>query len=330
MLFKAPSTDGKIKKRKTSETVYGRNFPRRNSGKKMITGNFVKKAAFFLLVGVFAGVVAYMLFFSSFVKISKIVISGENWIDENFIRQDIEAEFSGKYLDLVDRNNILFISSDGLRDKLLGKYEKIKEIRVKKVFPNSINVVVEERLPMMILCSRGECFAVDVDGFTYMRFNPGAEDAQLNELMRLTDNGNKEIPFKNNFLPGEYARYVADIQKGVRDDLEIELSPDCQTPQLISGDIRVMTTDGWWIYFDAGKPIRKELEMLRAVLREKIDKEGQRDNLEYIDLRVDNKVFYKLKNQDGAVENPDAGTELVSETKPTDDVKKPEDKKKKK
>jgi len=140
-------------------------------------------------------------------------------------------------------------------------------------------------------------------------------------LMRLTDNGNKVIKFKSNFLTGDYVRYILDIQKGIKDDLGIDLAVDCQTPQLISGDIRIMTTDGWWIFFDNSKPVQKELDMLRAVLLEKIDKDGQRGNLEYIDLRVDNKVFYRLK--DGVVvENTDTSVAPVVEIKPADDKKK--------
>ena len=328
-MFKVSSDGGKIKKRKISGTARGRNFSGRERKRKMISKGFLKKTGFFVLLIAFLGTVIYALFFSTFVKISKIEINGVVSINADLIRQDIAARLNGKYFNLIEKNNILFVNDDNLQDALRNKYEKIESIQVKKVFPNGIKIMIEERTPAMILCSNGECFVVDTAGFTYMRYDSNANDVQLNGLMRLTDNGNKSIKFKNNFLTKEYVKYIMDIQSGVKDDLGIDLSLDCQTPQLISGDIRVMTTDGWWIYFDSSRPVQKELEMLKAVLTEKIDKEGQRSNLEYIDLRIDNKVYYKLKNQDGVVENPEIVPAPIAEVK-IDDAKKVDDKKKKK
>lgn len=319
MLFKVSSAGGKIKKRKISGTVRSHSFSGREKRKKMISKGFLKKAGFFLLLLAFLGVVTYALFFSAFVEISKIEIDGTTSINPDLIRQDIEAQLSGKYFNLIEKNNILFVNDKTLQSTLLNKYEKIENIQVKKVFPNGIKIIINERVPAMILCSNEECFVVDTIGFTYMRYDSNANDVQLDGLMRLTDNGNKSIKFRDNFLTKEFVGYVVDIRKGVKDDLGIDLSPDCQTPQLVSGDIRVQTADGWWIYFDNSRPVQKELEMLKAVLLEKIDKDGQRGNLEYVDLRIDNKVYYKLKNQDGVVENPEIVPAPVAEVKTADD-----------
>ena len=51
------------------------------------------------------------------------------------------------------------------------------------------------------------------------------------------------------------------------------------------------------IYFDESIPVAKEVDTLKLVLDEKINSD-QRTDLEYIDLRTENKVYYKFKNSD--------------------------------
>jgi len=299
MIFRISSTDGKNKKRTISRAENRRNFATRNRDWSWLNAKFFKLVAFALLVGAFIGLIVYVLFFSTFLKISKIEISGATSVGQESIRQDVEAKFSGKYLNWIERNNFLWIDTEELQHILMDKYEKIKNVRVARVFPDKISIVVEERVPGIVLCSGDSgCFVVDASGFVYMRFNQSSQDNQLVGLMRLTDKGNKSIKFKESFLDEAYVQAIIGTQKGLRDELGIDVALDCQTPQLISGDIRVMTNEGWWVYFDSNKAIEKELEMLRAVLREKIDKLGQRSELEYIDLRATNKVYYKLRNQE--------------------------------
>ena len=71
---------------------------------------------------------------------------------------------------------------------------------------------------------------------------------------------------------------------------------------MISGDLRVETSEGWKIYFNKNLGSKKTFEMLKVILANNIDQE-KRANLEYIDLRVNNKAYYKLKNADGSEDN---------------------------
>jgi hypothetical protein len=76
---------------------------------------------------------------------------------------------------------------------------------------------------------------------------------------------------------------------------ETEILGNYTTPAFISQDIRVTTSEGWRIFFNADISLSKEVDMLKVVLDEKVPNE-KRSYLEYIDLRSDNKVFYKFKD----------------------------------
>ena len=56
-------------------------------------------------------------------------------------------------------------------------------------------------------------------------------------------------------------------------------------------DLKINTNEGWYILFDKSRDIRSQLDSLRLILTEKIKED--RKNLEYIDLRIENRVYYK-------------------------------------
>ena len=62
----------------------------------------------------------------------------------------------------------------------------------------------------------------------------------------------------------------------------------------ISSEIKVETNDGFKIIFKRGGDFNKSLQALKTVLEQEV--KGKRSQLEYIDLRLGNKVFYKFRN----------------------------------
>jgi len=131
-------------------------------------------------------------------------------------------------------------------------------------------------------------------------------------------------------LEKEYINYLTGLRDQLRKDQEIEIESVYETPSVVSSDVRVITSEGWKIYFNTEISLRKELEMLSVSLENKIDKSRRKD-LEYVDLRSDNKVFYKFKNSSEEekkeeIKTSSDGTVLGDE----DAASKKEDKKKKK
>jgi hypothetical protein len=59
------------------------------------------------------------------------------------------------------------------------------------------------------------------------------------------------------------------------------------------GDLEILTPEGWLIYLDITHPADIQIDALKRVLQEEIKE--NRSRLEYIDLRVPNRAYYKLK-----------------------------------
>ena len=80
--------------------------------------------------------------------------------------------------------------------------------------------------------------------------------------------------------------------------LEKSLLPEVNTPaekfllsDVLVGEIHVVTEEGWRILFDSNADMQEQLRKLSLVLKEKIKEE--RAGIEYIDLRIDGRVYFK-------------------------------------
>jgi len=311
----------KIRKR-TIENIDGKTVALAKKNRLRQNNNhiFGKILSFFMLA-VFFGVTLYLLVFSPFLLVSKININGIDKLNPEAVRDTVDLAISGKYLGAIPANNIIFVSKAKLKNALENKFKRIEGIEIKKVFPETLNISITERKSMLVLCSAGACFIIDNNGVPYAPVDFSSNDLQENELLVLNDDGNKEIKLKDPVLDGGYMQYLLDIKDKLKNDVGLDIDKNYHTPQLVSGDIRVATTEGWTIYFDSSLPIQKEIDTLKIVLSDKINKD-QQNNLEYVDLRTDNKVYYKFKNSDQSQTPTDGSAADPQTDKKTEDNKK--------
>jgi cell division septal protein FtsQ len=141
----------------------------------------------------------------------------------------------------------------------------------------------------MVFCGAGDCFVIDEKRESYEDFDDNAQS----DFIILTDRSSKEVKLGEFVLDDEYMNYVIGI-KNKLGEINLETENKFSTTSFISKDIQVKTKEDWEIYFNQNISLEKEIEMLKVVLENKIE-EGQRKDLEYIDLRIDNKIYYKFR-----------------------------------
>ncbi len=251
------------------------------------------KVLYIITVFVFFAAIIYILFFSRLLAVTQININGTIKLDPDAMKKTIVNDISGKYLKLVDRNNILFISTGKLGRDLADKFDLIENISVKKSFPNKIFISITERRPTFVLCG-GSCYLIDENGNTFSKVDPNSQAIKQSDLPILTDDSKKTIGLHENVLDPGYMQFITDTRNQLEEELGIGVKA-IHTPRIVSGDIRMTTTGGWTIYFDQSLGLQKETDMLKAVLSQEINRDKWND-LDYIDLRMDDKVYYKFKD----------------------------------
>lgn len=297
--------------KKKTKTVYSPN-------------SFYVKIFTWFLGSVFLGVTVYILLFSSFLAIETIDIAGAENLAKKEVYETIASNMEGKAAGLFRRDNLLVASARAMEEQLADKDKIIKSVEIVKVFPNKLVVKLQERKSMLVYCAGGNCFVIDENGNAYAPAD--FETGKLGErnLIILTDDGGKAVDPENFFMDLSFIQFVADVKEQLELE-DIQFKKDFATPILVSGDLRVETQDGWKIYFNKQLGAQAGAEMLRAVLKNNITEDQIRD-LEYIDVRLADKVFYKLRTN--GQENTGDGSQPPVEATKNDAVKKEETKKK--
>lgn len=263
-----------------------------------------------------------MLFLSGKLSVSHVEISGADRIDQEELREKIRRQLDGNYFKYLSKKNLILINSNRLEDMLKSDYKLIRNVEIRKKFPATLRADMEERKIALSLCGSSGCFAVDESGTAFEKMT--SEEADQKSVPILDDRHDDEIIEGESVMDEGNAEYISSIGEKVKKNLDIGLEKRYETPNRISGDIKVKTDEGWFIYFSQNIALEKEIEMLRLVLESRLDQ--GRSGLEYIDLRSENKVFYKYKE---GVEEEMKSEEDNKENEKTEE-KKDEKKKKKK
>ena len=125
---------------------------------------------FFLLTGLFFGLQQLYLFAITWEKldIEKISISCDDPEIETSVLREMENRSFG---------NILLLNIDELREEI-KTHPRIKEVHVRKIFPLSLNIHIEERRPFAVL-QKEEPFLIDRDGFIFGNIKHDGENFPL-------------------------------------------------------------------------------------------------------------------------------------------------------
>ncbi|EKE11493.1 MAG: hypothetical protein ACD_15C00073G0007 [uncultured bacterium] len=288
------------------------------------TNSFYMKIATWILLLVFFGVTIYILFFSRFLAVNEVEISGLETLSKQELSENISSKMKGKIVGAFSRDNLIFFNSQSAEDDLRENYKIIRDLKISKKFPNKLMVKVHERKSMLVYCVKGECFVVDEEGkiFAKADFNQGKLGE--NNSIILNDESNKEIETDGFFMEPNFIQFAQDV-KNQLDLNDIIVKNIFFTPILVSGDLRVETERGWKIYFNYQLGAKEGMEMLKTVLKNSITEEQLKD-LEYVDVRLADKVYYKLR--DNAEENSDTDAENPEIEAKTGETKKENNKKK--
>ncbi len=255
---------------------------------------FFKTVYYFLLV-VFCGVTVYVFVFSDFLKINRVNLEGLEELKYEEVAKELNILLEGKYFEVISRNNFILISERKITNHLMEKFKKISGVEVKKIFPDAIEVKIAERDSLLLWCSGGPCYFIDEGGYAYNGADFESREVKENNLIRLADASAKPVDLGEKVLSEEYIGFVLRLVEEIKKESPIDILDECQTACRVAEDVRLKTVEGWDIYFSGKISEEKSVRVMKTFLEKEMDEE-KRKNLEYLDLRAENKVYYKFKN----------------------------------
>ncbi|HBB36391.1 MAG: hypothetical protein UX02_C0004G0018 [Candidatus Moranbacteria bacterium GW2011_GWC1_45_18] len=289
-----------FQKKEKNKSWKGRNpkvysgVPRRDNREKR--GRFSRFIFWVLFLGFF-GVCGYLLLFSPFLEIESVSVEGNKEITSERIIEKVEGVMEGKYIRYFSKRNFFLVNKSAISSQLKDDFNRLEISSIEKKFPRAILIKVRERQPELVWCSGGVCYLADKSGLIYSGANATDEEINKNRFLVAIDDNARPVETGKTTLGEDFIRYLKEIDAVIVDDLGLSIDGNYHTPALTSQEIitRIKEGDGsWTLKLLSAIPPQETKKILETVFEKDLagDKKSQ---LEYLDIRVKGKVYYKLR-----------------------------------
>jgi len=239
-----------------------------------------------LLLGLFAWLSGHERFL-----VRNINVDGNSVVQTEDVLDIVEKESYGKYLYLFTKQNTFIYPKDTIESRLLNEFKRIKTLDIKREDFNALEIYITEYSPEHLWCSEKvegdevvineNCYFMNKEGYVYAKapsfsgniffewYTKSPNNEPIGNFILETDIFNKLLTF-------------IDVVGSIGFDL-------VRITQQEEGDFTLVASDGNKILFNIDQDSAVLVDTLDSVLDE-IEEDQQ---LEYIDLRFGNKVFYK-------------------------------------
>lgn len=250
-----------------------------------------RKFAFFC-IGIVA-LLALLVFLSRQPRflISKIEVAGAKAISADEVTSLAQKNLAGSYFWLLPRSNFLIYPRGGIKESLLKEFSRFSSVGISLNGTKSLDITVVEREPFALYCpdlGRDSCYFLDENGFIFDR----APAFFGNVYFIYAKNLPITNPVSTEFLPSAEFKQLTNFIKNLASfdiyPLSLEVS---------ESEFTLRLPHSARIIFLRGGDLNLIYSNLSAFLNDESIK-SQKDFLEKIeslDLRTDNKVFYKFK-----------------------------------
>jgi len=264
------------------------------SSRKLRRKRLILRAVVFgvVFLAVFVGVVAF--FRISYFQVDKIEISGNGSLVEKELAEAIKSKLEGKYLWLFPKANIFLIPKAKILTELPVEFKRIKKIILDKKYFDTIVIKLEERGNAVIFCKKEDCAYADENGFVFEKapYFSGAVFLKLVD-QRNSDNDENEKTIEKHIG----ASLMAESEfKKILEFIDFTEKTGGGVSEVILKKENIYefyTQEGWKIILN-DKNIPKDAYLNIVTALDSTIKDN-RTKLDYIDLRLGNKVFFKYR-----------------------------------
>lgn len=244
-------------------------------------------------------------------QVAKIEISGNQTLPEDLIRKNVEKEIAGVYAFILSKKFILFSRAEMISKALRKEFPVIGEIKVVKQYPDILSIHLSERKLFAIYCNDLvtnaedtavasttavsevvekkdiQCAYIDRTGFAYEKA-PSSSGSLIIQIASDKETVESPAQLIDTALVSKMQYVIEKMQ-----EISGERIVGFELPSRLVSEFRARTSKGYRLLFKRDDDLENQMNVLKVVLDTEI--KGNRERLEYVDLRFGNKVFYKMK-----------------------------------
>lgn len=255
------------------------------------------RVLFWLLLLGFLGICGYILLFSPYLEVDSVAIEGNQDISKREIADQVAKSIEGKYFNFFPKKNFFFVNKKDINAALKGNFDKLEVASIEKNFPGTISVQVTERKPELVWCSGGVCYFVDRSGLAYGGAVGTDEELRETGFLTVVDDSAVPVDMGKTKISPDYIGFIEAASSMLRDDLKLDPTESFHTAGIASGEISVKNQEGWTVKLGSEFSIEDAKKVIQTLFEKELNEEV-RKNLDYLDLRIKNKIYYKIKQEE--------------------------------
>lgn len=243
-------------------------------------------------VVVVAGLI-YLLFFSNLFDVREVSFNGLYTVSSDVFKVKIDESLNQKILKYLPlRNNIFFFSTSNFENEFASTYPIFKSVNIQKKLLHGLVLNFLERKPAGVWCfastdSTGSSQAGSVQVGHCQYFDEDkvlwGQPGKSSGFIFLTIEDNRQTESRQ--IDNEFFEPIMEVAKSMLGEIKNIIIPADSF-----NEFRVYTTD-YYIIFTTDSDILNQIDVLKIFMK---DKNGDPNfHPQYIDLRIDGRVYYK-------------------------------------
>lgn len=227
-------------------------------------------------------------------QLTTITISGNSVTETSDIQKTVRSVLSGTYVWIIPKTNTFVYPENKIESQIVSTYPRITNARVHRVGTQTLDIDIEERTPFALWCQSEDsnCYFLDGTGYIYAPA-PSFSGAVYSTFIGGIGTSS---PIGTTLMSPDHLSNLISFSKAVSNlglmSKAIVLDEDNNYEILLESGGRILFNDD--ISFDK---ILKNLETIVTNPKLSLNSEKGLQNLEYINLRFGDKVFFKMKEE---------------------------------
>ena len=259
----------------------------------------------------------YSFFFSSYLLISQLSVHGTDKLQHD-VEAFVKEELQGRYFSIWPRGNFLLLRPESLARKIENHFPLIRHASVSRVFPRKLEIFLLERPRILLWCSGGPCYLITEEGLA-RQAERALRDENRPYLRTIIDTSAQPVRLGQRLFSFDLPAFEAQATQVLEERLGLEFTGAYEASSRFANELRMRTTAGYLIYISTELPLEQTASALAIFLEKELTPE-KRNELEYIDARAENRIYYVVRGR----------TEDSADIPPTDDKKEEKTEKKQK
>jgi cell division septal protein FtsQ len=241
-----------------------------------------------LIIVLGLSILAWWLFASSTFRVTNVSAKGfSSTLSKDVVKKVTDTMNSSKLL-MIHRDSIWLFPSDEVKKKIVESFPGVKDLKITRRPFHQVVIQGREEKGGLLWQTGQSTYLVNEQGIVSQLISqPEKVEPQL---IKLRDSAAVPVKIGQHVATTNFVKFVESVGANFNTVTGAHLA-ELTIPNATL-EVQARTGEAFLVYFDPTRDPGTQLEYLRQII---VKAKGQNKALDYVDLRIEGRIFYKTK-----------------------------------